>query len=568
MRIAIDVETEPFDNDKRKFAYNVAPLVIPYSLDGTSAETILDVENTEILEDLSNLVSGCEKVIFHNSKFDIPKLELLNIQIKNESIEDTMIMSALLHGRGQNGLKRLARKYLQMEMNDFDAEICNDLEKMKSYAGNDVIATYNLYDILNAQLEKEKLTELYRNLELKLIPAFIELELNGILIDAITIKSMGKQLLISSEISLAAIQNELGLTFNPSSTTQLRNFLYVGLSLIPYRYTKHLQPSVEIEVLEKFYTQTSNPILLEIINYLKCTKSFNNQFKPIAKRVDLNDYRLRCEYNQIGTDTGRTSAKNPNLQGIPKEGELRNCFIASKGYQLVCADFSQQEPRILAALSGDPKLISIVESNLDLYKEIASEVFNKSASDISDSERKTAKTLTLACLYGQQEKGVADKLGMSTFAAKKVLKKFNKSFPGVTEWKNSILIFLYLNDFVITPLGRRRRFDFKDADSKRISKIEREAINAVIQGTAADVSKFALLKIFNLKKSSWKLLAFVHDEFLIEVPECDVPEAEQFLTSCMSQHLPWLNVNFVAEVGSGDSWGEAKKASRILSGAP
>ena len=397
-----------------------------------------------------------------------------------------------------------------------------------------------------------------------MIPAFIELEKNGLLLHLGKIKKIGKEFNEKKQNALVYIQKELGEKFNPSSSLQLKKYLYEEQKFIPFRYTKKGQPAVVIEVLEKFHSQTSSPILCEIINYLNSSKSLSNQIFPILKRVDTSDLRLRCEYNQIGTDTGRTSAKNPNLQGIPKEGIIRECFIASKGHKLVCADFAQQEPRILAALSKDPHLTAIIDSGQDLYREIAGLVLSKKSQDVSDNERTVAKVLTLACLYGQQEKGVAESLGISTYAAKKVLQDFYKKFSGVVKWKNEVLMFLYLNNFVKTPLGRRRRFDLNVEESNDLNKIERESINAVIQGTAADVSKFVLLQIFNNKKPSWRLLAFVHDEYLIEVPESDVEEAEIFLAQWMSSKIPWLDAVFVAEVGSGDNWAEAKANSKKI----
>lgn len=167
-------------------------------------------------------------------------------------------------------------------------------------------------------------------------------------------------------------------------------------------------------------------------------------------------------------------------------------------------------------------------------------------------------------MNGPIEKGVAESLGISTYAAKKILLDFYNNFSGIIPWKNEILKFLYLNGYVKTPLGRRRRFDLEVEEANELSKIEREAINAVIQGTAADVSKFVLLKIFNNKKPTWKLLAFVHDEYLIEVPDSDIEEAEVFLAQMMSGRIPWLNAVFVAEVGSGDNWAEAKTNSRKI----
>lgn len=562
-RLALDIETEPFDTGKRKFAYNVLPRVIPYSLDGIAATTVFNLEGEE-LDVLKKHLACCEKLVFHNSKFDIPKFETLKFFFSYDKIEDTLLMSSLLHERGKNGLKYLAQKYLSMEMNAFNEFLYENKDDLKSYADKDALATYNLFDILEEKLREQGILHLYKDLELPLIPAFIELESNGILLDINLVKKIGRDFNQTKLNSLIFIQKELGGEFNPSSSHQLKKYIYGEQKFVPYKFTKKGQPSVVVEVLKKFHSQTSSQILLEIINYLESSKSLSNQIFPILERVDLNDLRLRCEYNQIGTDTGRTSAKNPNLQGIPKEGLIRKCFIASKGYKLVCADFAQQEPRILAALSRDPNLVAIIESGKDLYKEMAGLVLGKDPHDISDDERKIAKTLTLACLYGQQEKGVAENLGISVFAAKKVLGDFYRKFPKVVEWKNGVLRFLYKNSYVQTPLGRRRRFNLDTNDVIDLNKIERESVNAVIQGTAADVSKQVLLQIFNNKRPTWRLLAFVHDEYLLEVPDSDVEDVEKFLAHTMSGKIPWLEATFVAEVGSGDNWAEAKAKSKKI----
>ena len=528
-----------------------------------SAFTILDLESGEI-DALKKHLAGCEKLVFHNSKFDIPKFEMLNFVIPYEKVEDTLLMSSLLHQRGKNGLKYLARKFLAMEMSSFDKSLYDNNESLKNYADKDALATYNLFDIFKSLLLEQGIFHVYQKLELPLIPAFIELEKNGLLLDLPKVKLIGKELNKTKQDSLLYIQQELGTNFNPSSSKHLKKYLYEDQKFIPFKFTKKGQPAVVVDVLEKFYSQNASPVLFEIINYLNSSKSLSNQIFPILKRVDSNDLRLRCEYNQIGTDTGRTSAKNPNLQGIPKEGAIRQCFLASEGYKLVCADFAQQEPRILTALSKDTQLTMIINSGQDLYKEIAGRVLNKKSTNVTDDERKVAKVLTLACLYGQQEKGVAENLGISTYAAKKVLQNFYKSFSGVITWKNEVLKALYLNGYVCTPLGRRRRFNLDLDEVTDLNKIERESINAVIQGTAADVSKFVLLKIHNNKKKSWRLLAFVHDEYLLEVPENDAMEAELFLAEMMSDKIPWLDAIFVAEVGSGVNWAEAKANSKKI----
>jgi DNA polymerase I len=226
---------------------------------------------------------------------------------------------------------------------------------------------------------------------------------------------------------------------------------------------------------------------------------------------------------------------------------------------LVCADFKQQEPRILAACTGDERLLDIVAKGEDFYKYVASTVFSIHLNEVTDEIRAVAKILTLSVIYGKGAPAVAEDLKISYLRAKKILKLFDSLFPKIVVWKNSIINELIRKGFLTTPLGRRRDFDLtNDLSISDVNSIEREAINFIIQGTAADASKITLRKIHENLKPNWKLLAFIHDEYLIEVPDSDTDEATKMLHQVMSEKIDWLGIRLVADIGHGNTWAEAK----------
>lgn len=558
--IALDVETEKFDKSQRKFPYNVSPLNIPYYLENGECGIVLDLVPSE-LKKMQVIVNDADSVVFHHAKFDIPKLEALGLHVPYAKVVDTLLGFGLINGPRSNGLKHLTETHLQRETIKFHEGIYTSADEMKAYAEADARNTFELVEPMMNLLEQERLTSIYREVELPLLPAMIALEKTGILINVEELKIYARELVLRNK----ELENEFKVlispTFKPTSRKQIRLYIHEILKIKPVSFTEKGHPSTDSETLHKYYEMFGNREIQLLAEFLENSMILNSYIIPIFQRYDLNDHRLRCSYNQIGTDTGRSSAKDPNLQGISSDGPLRSFFIASPGYKIIRADFSQQEPRILAALSKEESLI--VKG--DLYKVIASEVFNVPVEQVTTDLRSKAKTLTIACIYGQQAVSIANSLGVSYPKAKNILRTFELKFKRIYEWKNDLVYKLHRDHFLTTPLGRRRRFDFsKGQGNSELNKIERAALNFVIQGTAADVSKITLKKVYCGLKPTWMLLAFIHDEYLLEVPESDEIEAKEYLARIMSEYIDWLGISLVAEVTSGVSWKEAKDSEDKL----
>lgn len=556
-RLAIDVETDKFNKVKRKFTYNVAPLTIPFCLDDKTTGIVLDLSPLELAK-LQGEIDKADEIIFHHGKFDIPKLLALGLNVPYMKVRDTLLGFGLINGPRNNGLKILTKKYLRRDAIKFDENIYSDVNKMKVYAEADALNTFDLVAPMTQILDKENLHRVYHEVELPLIPAMIALEQNGILIDLDALKAYTKGLLLKNKELRNQFKILISPKFNPNSRKQIRIFLHEKLKITPIAFTPTGYPSTSAETLRKYHQSSGFEIIGLLADYLENAIIESNSIKPILRKIDLTDFRLRCNYNQIGTDTGRSSASEPNLQGVASDGPLRSFFVASPGYRIIRADFSQQEPRILAKLSQE----DFLTTKDDLYKRIASEIFNVSIEGVTTEMRAKAKVLTIACIYGQQASSIAKSLGISYPQAKLILRSFELRFSKIYEWKNTLTRQLHRDHFLTTPLGRRRKFDFsKVRNNSDLNDIERSALNFVIQGTAADVSKTVLARIHRDMRPSWRLLAFIHDEYLIEVPEADEYEAKVFLAQKMSEYIDWLGISLVAEATSGRNWKEAKDST-------
>jgi|GEM_PF-3140379 len=557
--VSIDTETELFDEKINKYNYNVEIHHVFYCSSNGTAHFVAK-PTPESLAHLQNEIDTADTVTFHHAKFDLPKLAKIGVLIPQAKVSCSLIGFALLQGpRSSNGLKPLAKKFLGMNMDDFDESLYSSLEEMDIYAKKDAIATRELYPILLEQLDRQGLLSLYQDVELPLIPALIDLESNGMKIELKALKTHCRELLQKQKERLKNLALKISPDFNPNSPTQIASYIHDTLGIKVIYHTKKGKRATDVKSLEKYNRHKQDETINEITAYLKDSKFLSNQAIPILKKCDPADGRLRCTYNPLGTETGRFTANNPNLQGVSKKGPLRSFFIAEEGHKLVCADFKQQEPRILAACTGDEKLLEIVAKGEDFYKYVASIVFSIPLNEVTDEIRAVAKVLTLSVIYGKGAPAVAEDLKISYLRAKKILKLFDSLFPKIVVWKNSIIDELIRKGYLTTPLGRRRDFDLtKDLSRPDVNSIEREAINFIIQGTAADASKITLKKIHDNLNPGWKLLAFIHDEYLLEVPDADIEEAKHMLQRVMSEKIDWLGINLVADIGHGSTWAEAK----------
>ena len=353
-----------------------------------------------------------------------------------------------------------------------------------------------------------------------------------------------------------------GHEFNLNSPKQLGIVLFEELGLPPGRKTKTGQYSTAADELEAL--QFSHPIIPLILEHRSLSKLKSTFLEGLSQAVDA-DGRVRTSYHQTLTSTGRLSSSNPNLQNIPirtKRGrEIRNIFVAAPGYILLDADYAQIELRILAHLSQDPNLLQAFAEDIDVHKATASSLFSVPVAEVNAEQRDIAKTVNFSIVYGISDFGLARDLGISIGKAHDYIAAYDARYQKVREWLNNTIKLAYDQGYVETLLGRRRYVaELKSSDTNVRNFGERAAANAPVQGTAADLIKIAMVRIhdaFIKNNLDAHLVLQVHDELLVEASIQDAETAAKILQESMVDAMS-LSVPLVAEVASGQSWGEIK----------
>jgi DNA polymerase I len=314
--VSIDTETELFDEKNNKYNYNVEINHISYCSPDGKAHFIAKTTPDKLCH-LQKEIDTADTVTFHHAKFDLPKLAKIGVLIPQAKVTCSLIGFALLQGpRSNNGLKPLAKKLLGMNMDDFDESLYTSIEEMEIYAKKDAIATRELYPILLEKLDKQGLLSLYQDVELPLIPALIDLESHGIKIDLKGLKIHCRELLIRQKERLENLALRISSDFNPNSPTQIASYIHDTLGVKAIYHTKKGKRATDVKSLEKYNRHKQDETISEITAYLNDSKFLSNQAIPILKKCDPTDGRLRCTYNPLGTETGRFTANNPNLQGV------------------------------------------------------------------------------------------------------------------------------------------------------------------------------------------------------------------------------------------------------------
>ncbi len=521
---------------------------------------------------LNNIFEDDKKtLVMHNAKFDLHVLNKFGANVHNK-ILDTMIMAKLLNKK-EVGLKSLASTILDIKLDELDNFVSNkdateaSIYKTAKYCRMDAKSTLALAYIFAKEIHEEKLDRVLK-LEMELLPVVVDMESNGVHVDVEKLKELGD--IINKKVAKyeKAIKKEAGKDFNVNSTQQLGEILFKDLGIkAPYLTEKNGIGATHTEALKLI--EKTNPeykIVSYVLKYRKHNKLKTTYVDSILEKIDNG--KIYPTFNQMGAMTGRFSANNPNLQNIPRPEEkdelmIRNIFYSPEGFKLIVADYSQIELRVLAHFCLDGNLIKAFESGKDVHAATASMMFGVPISKVTKSQRYEAKTLNFGLIYGMGAYSLANRLDKDVEEAEKLMSKYFSIYSQVKPWEQKQLLKAKQNNFVRTLIGRKIYINGLDSEDKKIrNSAERRAVNAVVQGSAADIIKGAMVALGKSKELSnlgAKMIIQVHDELVFECPENNVNEATDIIKSIMEHPFKRdLVIPLLVDISSEQRWGDAK----------
>jgi DNA polymerase-1 len=504
----------------------------------------------------------------HNAKFDMMLLARQGVWV--EGLQgDTMVAAYLINpGRRGLGLKELAFENLGVIMTPITDLIGTGRKQITmaqvpvrvaaAYAGADADMALRLHQKLDPQLAGRGVERLYREIELPLIPVLARMEMTGMLIDPPFLRQMATQLDEQLNALSSAIYASIGHEFNLNSPKQLGEVLFNELKLPSGRKTK-TGYSVDAAIVEGLRGKHEMVDLL--LEYRQLSKLKSTYVDGLLELVNPADHRVHTSFNQTIAATGRLSSSNPNLQNIPIRTEvgrrIRRAFLADPGMYLLTADYSQIELRILAHITHEPALVAAFLADEDIHAATAAQLFKVPLAEVRPEQRRLAKTVNFAVLYGQSAFGLANVTGMTNAEAVEFIRTYEKTFPKVREYVESTLLQARTQGFVQTLLGRRRYVpDMSGLPLAQRQAIEREAINMPIQGTNADMIKIAMVRLDALireRRLSSRMILQVHDELVLEAADAEVESVGPLVVETMTNALP-LEVPIKVELKLGRNW--------------
>ena len=437
------------------------------------------------------------------------------------------------------------------------------LEQASTYAAEDADVTLQLHRVLHAALEKEPaLLRIYEEIEQPLVPVLLEMEHHGVLVDRELLKKQSGELAKRMAELEADAHKSAGQPFNLDSPKQLQEILFTKQGLPVRQKTRSGQPSTAEEVLEELAEKYQLPRI--ILEYRGLAKLRSTYTEKLPERIDATTGRVHTSYHQAVAVTGRLSSSDPNLQNIPirrPEGRrIRQAFIAPKGQLLLSADYSQIELRIMAHLSGDESLRRAFAEEGDIHRATAAEVFDVAVDKVTNDQRRAAKAINFGLIYGMSAFGLARQLGIERHAAQDYVGRYFGRYPGVREYMERTRASARERGFVETVFGRRLYLpDIRSRDRNLQQYAERSAINAPMQGTAADIIKRAMIRVqawLEESKAPAHLVLQVHDELVLEVAESAVEKVRGKVVELMCGAAD-LAVALRVDTGVGANWDDA-----------
>ncbi len=513
------------------------------------------------------------KKIGQNMKFDLMVLAVNGINLKGE-LCDCMIAHYLLQPELKHGMDYLAEVYLNYETIHYEDLVGSkgkkqltlesvEVGKVCDYAAEDADITLQLWNILSEKIQQEKLEHLFYNIEMPLMKCLAKMELNGVRIDSNALNASADKL----REEILNIQNEVtqmaGEEFNLSSAKQVGEILFDKLKIVEKaKKTKTGQYVTSEEVLESL--SSKHPIVKKILEYRGIKKLLSTYVEALPELVNHKTGKIHTSYNQTVTATGRLSSSNPNLQNIPIRDEMgkeiRRAFIPDEGHVFFSADYSQIELRIMAHLSGDENMVNAFNAGEDIHTATSAKIYGVEISEVTKDMRRNAKTANFGIIYGISAFGLSERLGISRTEAKTLIEGYFKTYPQVQEYITNSINKAKENGYVETIFGRKRFLaDINSANSVVRSFAERNAVNAPIQGSAADIIKIAMVNIdrrFEEENIQSQMILQVHDELNFNVHKSEIEKVKQIVIEEM-QSAYSLRVPLIADYGIGSNWLEA-----------
>jgi DNA polymerase-1 len=488
---------------------------------------------------------------------------------------DTMLAHYLLEPDQRHNMQLLSEKFLQYSPIPIETLIGKkgkgqgsmkdvELEAIAEYATEDADITFQLYEVLQPALVEKGLLGLLMDVEMPLVLVLEAMERQGVKVDIDFLKEYSNQLLGQVRTVQAAIFSDAGNVFNIASAQQVGKILFEQLKLSDKpKKTKTGQYQTDEETLNSLLGK--HPIVQNILDFRALQKLKSTYVDALPLLVDVNTGRVHTHFNQAVAATGRLSSQNPNLQNIPIRTELgreiRKAFV-SKGADttLLSLDYSQIELRIIAHISGDPGMQEAFQQGIDIHTATAAKVWSVAIEDVDKEMRRKAKTVNFGIIYGISAFGLSQRVGISRGEAKEIIENYFKQFGGVKTYMDETVNKARENGYVETILGRRRYMrDINSANAVMRGFAERNAINAPIQGSAADMIKVAMIHIHNWlndQKLKTRMILQVHDELLFDVPNDELELVEAKIKYLMENSMP-LSIPVVVESGTGNNWLEA-----------
>ncbi len=513
--------------------------------------------------------------VAQNAKFDLISLHQAGFEVR-PIVFDTMIAEWLINPTSRNlGLKGLALTRLDYQMTEIEELIGKGksqismaevpIEEAGPYAAADAVMTLRLVQPLEEDLKAHEAEKLNREIEIKLIPILAEMEEAGILLDEALFESFSKELEGEVERLTAEAYRLAGEEFNLNSTQQLSDILFGKLALEPPDRSKKTSSgkfSTSADVLEAM--RGSHQIVDIILEYRELSKLQSTYVDALPNQINPKTGRVHTTFNQTGTVTGRLASQNPNLQNIPTRTEIgrkvRQGFIAAPGTKLLAVDYSQVELRIVAHLAQDKAMMNAFSEGQDIHAATAAAIEDVPLEEVTKQQRRHAKAINFGLIYGMSPYGLTRTTDLTLAEAENFVKEYFREFPGVKAWLDKTRLDATRKGYVETLLGRKRYFPALAAGTNYMvrQREEREAINAPVQGTAADIIKLAMIRLPDaLEKEGLKtrMILQVHDELIFEVPEEELEQAMRVVTEEMENAFE-LSVPLVTEARVGSNWGE------------
>ena len=537
-------------------------------------ESIIQLPLEDVINELKPLLENSEKkIIGQNIKFD--KNILMKYGLKIASIKnDTMMMSYVLDASAtRHNLDALASYYLGYKTSTYEdvagkgaKQISFDdvpIDIATNYAAEDADITLRLYEELSPKLKNiESLNKLNEEIEIPLIEVLSDMERNGAILNAKVLNAQSKDL----EERIIRLENKAyklaGEEFNLGSTKQLREIFFDKLNYRVIKKTPGGQPSTDEKVLAELAEEYELPkVLLEHRTLSKLKSTYTDK---LPNQISSLSGKVHTSFHQAVTTTGRLSSSDPNLQNIPIRTEdgrrIRQAFEPSNGNKFISADYSQIELRVMAHLSKDPGLLSAFQEGEDVHSKTASEVFNVGIEDVSSDLRRNAKAINFGLIYGISAFGLGKQLGITRNLAAEYMAMYFEKYPGVKQYMESTKESASQNGYVETLFGRRLYLKEINANNAlRRQASERAAINAPVQGTAADIMKIAMIRMYQAlekEKSEARIILQVHDELILDTPEKEIDRVIELTTEAMKE-ATLLDVPLEIDIGIGDNWDQA-----------